>query len=52
MRENGGWDNFEMKPIEEYKCDGSLLVRIREQFWIDKIEEKKMNSNNAFMTLS
>ena len=40
MRENGGWDNFEMIPIEEYLCDTPLQARMREQFWINNIEEK------------
>jgi hypothetical protein len=51
IRENGGWINFEMIPIEEYKCDTPLQARMREQFWIDKIEENKMNSNKAFVSM-
>ena len=49
MRENGGWDNFQMTPIEEYKCDTPQQARMREQFWINNIEEKKLNSYDAFI---
>ena len=49
MRENGGWDNFQMTPIEEYKCDTPQEAHIREQYWIDNIEEKKLNSYDAFI---
>ena len=51
MRENGGWDNFQMTPIEEYKCDTPQQAHIREQYWIENIEESKLNSRNAFITL-
>jgi hypothetical protein len=50
MRENGGWDNFEMTPIEEYECDTPIQARIREQYWINKTEEQKLNSHNAFIS--
>ena len=51
MRENGGWNNFEMIPIEEYKCDTPQQAHIREQFWIENIEENKLNSINAFISV-
>ena len=50
MRENGGWINFQMTPIEEYKCDTPLQARMREQFWIENIEKNKLNSINAFIS--
>jgi len=40
MGKNGGWNNWEMIPIEEYLCDTPLQARMREQFWINNIEEK------------
>ena len=49
MRENGGWDNFQMTPIEKYECDTPLQAHMREQIWINNIEEKKMNSYDAFI---
>jgi hypothetical protein len=33
MRENGGWDEFEMVPIEEYECENFTQARIREEYW-------------------
>ena len=50
MRENGGWINFQMTPIEEYKCDTPQQAHIREQYWIENIEEGKLNSRNAFIS--
>jgi len=50
MRENGGWLNIEMTPIEEYKCDTPQQAHIREQYWIENIEESKLNSRNAFIS--
>jgi hypothetical protein len=47
IRENGGWDAFEMVPLEEYKCDTKLQARIREQDTLDKIENK-LNSIRAY----
>jgi hypothetical protein len=49
IRDNGGWDNWSVTPIEEYKCDTPLQARIREQYWIENIEENKLNTNNAVM---
>ena len=50
MKENGGWNNWEMIPIEEYLCDTPLQARMREQYWIDEIEKNKLNSIKAFVT--
>ena len=33
IRENGGWDAFTMKPIEEYPCDSKTALQIREEYW-------------------
>ena len=35
IRENGGWDNFNMNPIEICECETKTHARIREQFWIE-----------------
>ena len=51
IRENGGWLNFQMIPIEEYKCDTPQQAHIREQYWIENIEESKLNSIKAFATM-
>ncbi len=47
IRNNGGWNEFEMKPIEEFRCDSKLQARIREQYWIE-YHKSDLNSNNAY----
>lgn len=37
IRDNGGWDNWEMKPLEEFPCENHIQQQIREQYWIDKL---------------
>lgn len=34
IRANGGWENWEMKPVEELKVT-KRQAEIREQYWID-----------------
>ena len=46
IRENGGWNNWKMIPIEIFLCKNKLELRIREQFWIDKLNSN-LNSNKA-----
>jgi len=36
IRENGNWENWEMKPLEEFPCENKIQARIKEQEWIDK----------------
>ena len=47
IRENGGWDNCEMVPIEEYECETQLQARIREEQLL-KEYNANMNSRNAY----
>ena len=49
IRNNGGWNEWEMSIIEEYKCKTKLEGRMREQ---ELIEEYNANLNtlNAFIT--
>jgi hypothetical protein len=49
IRENGGWINFEMIPLEEYECDTKTQARIREQFFINQIENK-LNMIKAYIS--
>ena len=42
IRENGGWDNWEMKNIEEYPCENVNEARDRERYWIEK-ESSQLN---------
>jgi hypothetical protein len=47
IRENEGFDKFDMIPLEEYECETKTQSRTREQLWIDKIENK-LNSVKAY----
>jgi hypothetical protein len=38
IREHGGWNNWCMKPLEEFPCENKTQQVIREQFWIDKLK--------------
>jgi hypothetical protein len=49
MRDNGGWDNCEMIPIEEYECENNTQARIREEYWRREYGAK-MNSIKAYRT--
>ena len=49
IRSNGGWDNWEMVPIEEIKNCSLINAKIREQFHID-LNKSKMNMINAYIT--
>jgi hypothetical protein len=37
INENGGWDNFTMRPIEEFVCESKLEARMRERYWCECI---------------
>lgn len=37
IRENGGWNNFEMIMIEEYNCENKLQAHQRERYWIETL---------------
>ena len=49
IRENGGWDNFNMNPIEILECETKTHARIREQYWID-LKKANLNQLRAFIT--
>ena len=36
IRENGGWDNWDMKIIENYPCQNINEAKNRERYWIEK----------------
>jgi hypothetical protein len=38
IRENGGWDNWDMIMIEEYKCENKRQKDQRERYWIDELK--------------
>lgn len=35
IRENGGWDNWDMIEIEKYPCDDENEARSRERYWYE-----------------
>ena len=47
IRENGGWVNFKMVPIEEAEFESKLHAHIREQELFEKYKNK-LNSINAY----
>jgi len=49
IRNNGGWDEWEMTEIEHFKCKTKLEARIREQQLIEKYNAN-LNSLKAHVT--
>ncbi len=47
IRDNGGWDDFKMVLIENYKCNDSNELFAREQHWINEFKPTLLNINNA-----
>ena len=37
VRDNGGWDNWDMILIEKFPCEDSLEKLARERYWIEKL---------------
>ena len=46
IRENGGWDNFEINEIENYPCQNEIELNIRENYWMD-ILQSSLNCRKA-----
>ena len=38
INRNGGWEKVTMTPVEEFVSKNKVQSRIREQYWIDKIQ--------------
>jgi hypothetical protein len=49
IRGNGGWENFEMNPIEILECESKTHARIREQYWIE-LKKANLNKVRAYRT--
>jgi hypothetical protein len=49
IRLNGGWDNWDMVPIEEIKNCSLINAKIREQYYID-LNKSDMNKYKAYIT--
>ena len=50
IRENGGWNNFDMIMIEEYECNNVLEARRRERYWIETLDAS-LNCNIPSRTM-
>lgn len=46
-----GLDNFHIMLIENYPCDHRMALRMREQYWMDKLKSR-LNSRNAFTSVA
>ena len=40
IRNNGGWDQWVMIPIEQYPCNNKDELKIRERYYIDLLKSK------------
>jgi hypothetical protein len=49
IRENGGWINCEMIPIEEFECENKTQSLIREEYW-RKEYDANMNTIKSHTT--
>ena len=48
IREKGGWDEWQMTPLEEYvDCQNKTQARIREEYWRETLQAK-LNMRKAF----
>jgi hypothetical protein len=48
IRENGGWDNWEMIEIEICSCENSTEARIKEQYYYEELKAK-LNSISPYL---
>jgi hypothetical protein len=42
IRDNGGWENWDMSIIEHYSCNNVVEAKDRERYWIEK-ESSQLN---------
>ena len=49
MRENGGFENFNMILVEDYPCKNKRESEKREQYWKDLLKPD-MNTINSYLT--
>lgn len=55
INQNGGWEKVSMTPMEKFVSKGKIESRIREQYWIDKIQVARrdavmMNACRAYVS--
>lgn len=49
IRENGGWDEWEMLKIEDYPCKDVYEAKNKERYWIKELKPK-LNTNEPLRT--
>ena len=49
IRNNGGWDCFNMSVVEEYPCNSKEEAREREQYWFNHFNPS-LNYRKAYIT--
>ena len=49
IRANGGWDNFDMKPVKEYACENNIQLIIEEER-VRKELQATLNTRRAFLS--
>jgi hypothetical protein len=49
IRANGGWDNFEIKPVKEYTCESKIQLVIEEER-IRKEMKANLNAMRAYLS--
>lgn len=37
IRDNGGWNNFDMVMVEQYSCQNRFLAEQRERYWLETL---------------
>lgn len=47
IKENGGWNNWEMLELEKYPCQNILQAKERERYWYE-ILNSKLNVRSPF----
>jgi len=47
IRNNGGWENVTITPIEEFDCETKLQATIREEYWRNEYKAN-MNTFKAY----
>jgi predicted GIY-YIG superfamily endonuclease len=47
IREKGGWEEWQITPLEEYECKSKTQARIREEEWLVKLNAT-LNAKKAY----
>ena len=50
IRNYGGWENWEMKSLEEIECESRIDAFEKEQYYIQSRETKNMNTNRSYVS--